>query len=135
VHATRPPASPTVSTRAFPATDPTDFGTQTLTLDHGVVALRLSGELDADSAGRLHSALHAATVGARAVVVDLTGVTHLGSVGVSALLGAYTRSGGRVHLCGLDAHPGVRRVVTLVGLDRHFTVHPDVAGFLATVRP
>lgn len=102
------------------------------TLDHGTVALRLAGELDADSAAGLHVALHAATVGARAVVVDLAEVTHLGSVGVSALLGAYTRGGGRVHLAGLD-HPAVRQVSALLGLDRHFTVHRDVAGFVDSV--
>jgi anti-sigma B factor antagonist len=113
---------------------PSSFAAESSTLDHGVVALRLVGELDADSAARLHDALHAASVGARAMVVDLSEVTYLGSVGVSALLGVYTRSGGRVHLAGLDAHPGVRRVVTLVGLDRHFVVHRDVTAFLAAVR-
>jgi anti-sigma B factor antagonist len=112
---------------------PTGFAAEYETLDPGVVALRLAGELDADSASRLHDALHAATVGARAVVVDLTEVTHLGSVGVSALLGAYTRTGGRVHLAGIDGTPAVRRVVRLVGLDRHFTVHPDVPAFLKSV--
>ncbi|WP_181783534.1 STAS domain-containing protein [Pseudonocardia pini] len=110
------------------------FTAESITLDHGTVALRLSGELDADSAARLHDSVHAATVGAKAVVVDLSEVTELGSVGVSALLGAYTRSGGRVHLAGLDGHPAVRRVAALVGLDRHFTVHEDVEGFLAAVR-
>jgi anti-sigma B factor antagonist len=109
------------------------FAAASVTLDHGTVALRLAGELDADSAARLHDALHAATVGARALVVDLGEVTHLGSVGVSALLGAYTRSGGRVHLAGLDGHPSVRRVATLLGLDQHFTVHQDVEGFVDSV--
>ncbi|MFR9800990.1 STAS domain-containing protein [Pseudonocardia sp. RS010] len=113
---------------------PNSFAAESRTLDHGVVALRLVGELDADSAAALHAALHAAAVGARAVVVDLSEVTYLGSVGVSALLGVYTRSGGRVHLAGVHAHPGVSRVVTLLGLDRHFVVHRDIAAFLAAVR-
>jgi len=110
------------------------FAAESVVMHHGVVAVRLAGELDADSRARLHDALSAATIGARAVVVDLSDVTHLGSVGVSALLGAYTRTGGRVHLAGLDVHPAVRRVGELLGLHRHFVVHPDVAGFLTAVR-
>jgi len=110
------------------------FAAECVTLGSGTVALRVSGELDTESAPRLHDALHAATFGARAVVVDLAEVTHLGSAGVSALLGAYTRTGGRVHLAGLDGHPAVRRVAELLGLDRHFTVHDDIPGFLAAVR-
>ncbi|WP_433507596.1 STAS domain-containing protein [Pseudonocardia halophobica] len=113
---------------------PSSFTAESRTLDHGVVALRLVGELDADSAARLHDALHAAAVGARAMVVDLSEVTYLGSVGVSALLGVYTRSGGRVHLAGLHTHPGVSRVAVLLGLDRHFVVHRDVTAFLVAVR-
>ncbi|SDF22350.1 STAS domain-containing protein [Pseudonocardia oroxyli] len=109
------------------------FCAATVSLDHGTVALRLAGRLDGECAARLHHALHAATVGARAVVVDLSEVTHLGSVGVSALLGAYTRGGGRVHLAGLT-HPAVRQVATLLELERHFTVHPDVEGFVDSVR-
>src|SRR5689334_23094844 len=69
---------------------PSSFTAESRTLDHGVVALRLVGELDAHSAAPLHDALHAAAVGARAVLVDLSEVTYLGSVGVSALLGVYT---------------------------------------------
>ncbi|GAA4553319.1 STAS domain-containing protein [Pseudonocardia xishanensis] len=110
------------------------FAAESDTLERGTVALRVAGELDAETAPMLHDALHAATFGARAVVVDLSRVTHLGSVGVSALLGAYTRTGGRVHLAGVDGHPAVRRVVTLLGLEQHFTVHADVEGFLAAVR-
>jgi anti-anti-sigma factor len=115
------------------ALEHTRFAAVSVTLDQGTVVLRLVGDLDAEAAAGLNDALHAATVGARAVVVDLAGVTHLGSVGVSALLGAYTRTGGRVHLAGLDGHPAVRRVATLLGLDRHFTVHRDVEGFVDSV--
>ena len=104
------------------------------TLAGGVVAVRLAGDLDVETAGRLHEALQAATVGARAVVVDLAEVAHLGSAGVSALLGAHTRSGERIHLAGLESNRAVQRVVALLGLSRHFVVHDDVPAFLAAVR-
>ncbi len=65
----------------------------------GAVVLRISGEIDMATGPRLDSSLAAAVAAAAApapVVVDLTGVRHLGSVGV-ALLTSYHR---RCHLGG-----------------------------------
>jgi anti-anti-sigma factor len=65
----------------------------------GAVVLRISGEIDMATGPRLDSSLAAAVAAAAApapVVVDLTGVRHLGSVGV-ALLTSYHR---RCHLAG-----------------------------------
>ncbi|GAA1845966.1 hypothetical protein GCM10009836_26920 [Pseudonocardia ailaonensis] len=114
--------------------DPPALEVRHETLRSGVVAVRLAGELDTDTAGRLHEALQSAILGARAVVVDLAAVSYLGSAGVSALLGAHTRAGDRVHLAGLEGNRSVHKVVDLLGLTRHFVVHDDVPAFLTALR-
>lgn len=62
----------------------------------GVVVLRLAGELDLSTSGRLESAAQQAAGGpARRVVVDLTETTFVDSTGLAAMLAVARRLGER----------------------------------------
>lgn len=65
------------------------------------------------------------------IVVDLSGVTYLDSVGVSVLVGSTLRArerGGEVHVVARDGP--CRRVLRTLKLDRVFRIHTDVASAL-----
>ncbi|MDF2977824.1 MAG: hypothetical protein K0S40_2552 [Actinomycetospora sp.] len=94
-----------------------------------VARVRVDGPVDAVTAEQLHTALsHRTRGGTRPLIVDLTGVTHLGSAGVSALFAA-RRSAMRT----TDGEPALvlhapvgsvaDHVLTLVGLP-HVTEDP-----------
>ncbi|MEW2145263.1 STAS domain-containing protein [Micromonospora vinacea] len=87
---------------------------ETTRLPAGPVRLRLTGELDYDSAPELIAA--AAELrgdGDNPVVVDLTGVTLCDSSGLSALLVVH-RAAGTIHLTGVS--PQLQRMLDRTGL-------------------
>jgi anti-anti-sigma factor len=82
--------------------------------------LRVSGPVDIRTAGELAERLLAATTGGtRSVSVDLTGVTHLASAGVSVLYLAESRSLANDAALRLVAQVGstAQQILTLVGLE------------------
>lgn len=92
------------------------------------LVLRLSGELDHDTAGPLRSALDEALAGGpRRLLLDLHELGFCDSTGINILLRRRLhadRAGGSLELAGLC--PPVDRIFRITGADRVFTVHPDI---------
>ena len=103
-----------------------------LRLAGGKSRLTLSGEVDITNQGMLASALRAVTSGSPATIrLDLQSVTFLSVGGARALASgtqAYRDRGGRIELFG--PHPGVERVLRMLGLDELAGMALVVAGRL-----
>jgi anti-sigma B factor antagonist len=106
--------------------------------DHGgVPVLSLAGEVDLATVPRLRDRLvrAAAEHPATTVLVDLDGVTLIDSAGLGILVGGLRRmratGGGLALVC---SSPRLTEVLTAVGLDRVFDIHPTVAGGAGVVR-
>jgi anti-sigma B factor antagonist len=86
------------------------------------VVARVTGEVDMRNAPELRSQLETACAKARplqTVVVDLTGVSFLGSAGLSVLLDIHERCHlRRTPLAVVATTPGVLRPIEMTGLDR-----------------
>lgn len=102
----------------------------------GIAVLRPGERLDVDTAPRLKQAVQTALDrGARRILLDLTAVGYVSSIGLSACLESAKRAqaeDGRITLCGLA--PPVREVFDLTGITRLFETHPDRAAALAALR-
>ncbi|HEX9998842.1 MAG TPA: STAS domain-containing protein [Actinoplanes sp.] len=102
-----------------------------------VAVLHLKGELDADTAGELHSVL--ASLLQRPVpriVVDLTELKFCDSVGLSAFVTSkqvITARGGWLSFAG--ANPFLARLMETVGLSRYFVIFPAVDDAIAAAQP
>jgi anti-sigma B factor antagonist len=101
-----------------------------------VAILQLSGELDADTATELHSAL--AGLLERPVpriVVDLSDLKFCDSVGLSAFVTSkqvVVARGGWMSLAG--ANPFLAQLIETVGLSRYFAMFPDVDDAIAAAQ-
>jgi anti-anti-sigma factor len=108
---------------------------QATVTDHrsDVAVLHLRGELDADTAPRLHSAL--AELLERPVpriVVDLTDLKFCDSVGLSAFITCkqvITARGGWLSFAG--GNPFLNRLMETVGLSKYFAIFPEVEDAIA----
>jgi anti-sigma B factor antagonist len=105
------------------------------TVENHSVVVHVGGELDLMTAPRLSTQLNlaeAVVVPPSPVVLDLTGLTFLGSAGLSVLLEHHRRC---VELgSSLEIVPGgraVTRPITVTGLDQVLTIVPDFVGGLA----
>ena len=88
--------------------------------------VRVSGEVDVQSADELRGHLRMAGDSHRRVVLDLSGVTFLDSAGLGALVGAHraiTERGGTLEVAG--AHGVVRQVITASRVDALLTLVDD----------
>src|SRR3954454_18827070 len=111
---------------------------QVIVTDHrcDIAVLHLRGELDADTAGTLHSAL--ADLLERPVpriVVDLTDLKFCDSVGLSAFITSkqvITARGGWLSFAG--ANPSLCQLMETVGLSRYFAIFPEVDDAIAAAR-
>ncbi len=101
----------------------TAFDVETVAFDANV-ELRLVGELDVGTAGRFRRAFDEAyEQGASTVVVDLAGLTFIDSTGLHELVVARRRQLNRGEELVLRAPTAqTRRVLTIVGFDRLFTI-------------
>jgi anti-sigma B factor antagonist len=92
----------------------------------GVVLLSIHGETDLHVANEVRNHLGAAiSEGTSSLVVDLSGVTFIDSMGVGALLGGMKRlqaKGGEFRLVVPES--GIRRIFEMTLLDRVFALHP-----------
>jgi anti-sigma B factor antagonist len=101
-----------------------------------VAVLRLSGELDADTATKLHSVL--AELLERPVpriVVDLSDLKFCDSVGLSAFITAkhvIAARGGWLSFAG--ANRFLVSLLETVGLSRYFAIFPDVEDAIAAAQ-
>jgi len=105
-----------------------------------VTILRLQGQLNLGSAEQLQArAQEAYTVGARYLLVDLSGVSSLTSAGMRALLAitkqfgaeaAKTQVSKNVKL--LNPSPAVLQVLKIAGFDAFIEIHADEAQAIAS---
>ena len=102
-----------------------------------IAVLRLKGELDADTAATLQSALtDLLERPVPRIVVDLTDLKFCDSVGLSAFIISkqlITNRGGWLSFAG--ANPFLTRLLETVGLSRYFAIFPDVNAAIAAGLP
>jgi len=111
---------------------------QATIIDHrsDVAILRLRGELDADTAGQLHTML--AGLLDRPVpriVVDLNDLKFCDSVGLSAFITSkqvIAARGGWLSFAG--ANPFLSQLMETVGLSRYFAIFPEVEDAIAAAQ-
>jgi anti-sigma B factor antagonist len=97
--------------------------------DGAAAVLAVSGEVDMATAPRLRRDVLAALRDApEALVLDLTGVTFLGSAGLTVLVEARRSAGTALRVAAGHA---ARRTIEVAGLTALFSVHPTVAAALA----
>jgi anti-anti-sigma factor len=101
-----------------------------------VAVLHLRGELDADTAVKLHACL--ADLLERPVpriVVDLTDLKFCDSVGLSAFVTSkqvITARGGWLSFAG--ANPFLTQLMETIGLSRYFAIFPEVEDAIAAAQ-
>jgi len=102
------------------AAQPLAFGELTVAADRtgDVHCIRLTGELDIDTADRVEAELARAEAGdARVIVLDLAGLTFMDSTGVRLVLEAHARSRADSNRLRLRRGPAaVQRVFELSGV-------------------
>jgi anti-anti-sigma factor len=105
-------------------------------LDDYIQLVSVVGELDMSNAGELRRRVETSLKSGRnCVVIDLSGVTHMDSSGLAALIAAHQlthQRRGRLALV-ITSEP-VRRTVEVRGLDRLFTIVSTREEGVATVR-
>ena len=93
-------------------------------LDGSLELITVAGELDLSNSTELRRRVHRAVRdGRNRIVVDLSGLTHMDSSGMAALIDAHQLAearGGRLAL--VITSESVRRTVEVRGLDRLFTM-------------
>jgi anti-sigma B factor antagonist len=104
-------------------------------LVNGVVVLALFDVVDAATAPEVGSAVDEALAGSPpALIIDLTGVTFLASVGMSILIKAKEDAGAATAFAVVAEGNATRRPLTLVGLDSEMTLCLTRDEALRTVR-
>ena len=102
---------------------------------HGAAVITVVGELDLRSAAALKSGLvEAIDRGARQVVVDMSAVTFIDSMGLGALVGGLKRLravDGELALVCVDR--SIVRIFEITGLDRVFPLHQTLDDALSHV--
>ncbi|MER5772069.1 STAS domain-containing protein [Streptomyces sp. NPDC001985] len=96
--------------------------------------LEITGDLDHESADLLRGSVERlALAPGRLLVLDLGGLDFCDSSGITVLLAARhtaTVAGAGIALAAVPAN--MRRVLSIIGLDRVFVCHPDTATATAT---
>ncbi|MBP6964959.1 MAG: STAS domain-containing protein [Armatimonadetes bacterium] len=92
----------------------------------GVATMRPQGEIDLYTVSQLEYAISSAIrADAKAILIDLSGVTYMDSSGLSVLITAYkklTATGGRLYLITSDEATWVRRVLQITRVDTFIPV-------------
>ncbi|MFJ8884509.1 STAS domain-containing protein [Streptomyces sp. NPDC102402] len=95
--------------------------------------LKISGDLDHETAPELREAMDGLTVATgRLLVLDLAGLDFCDSSGISALLTARNlagEQGGTIALAAVPSHTA--RILRITGLDQVLTIHPDATTAIA----
>ena len=101
-----------------------------------IVVLRLSGRLDASTAGTLATRLRTAIdAGERRFIVDAEQLAYVDSAGLQTLLVAAKRLqplAGRIVLSALGEP--IRRIFDIAGLSMLFGIYPDESAAVAALR-
>ncbi|MGA9871337.1 MAG: STAS domain-containing protein [Rhodococcus sp. (in: high G+C Gram-positive bacteria)] len=103
----------------------------------GVVVLSVKGELDMVSTPYLTEAIDVvlAEASPSAVIVDLTDVPFLASIGMTVLVETHRRVSEFSDFAVVAAGPTTARPLTLMGLNETFSMYTDRDAALAAVRP
>jgi anti-anti-sigma factor len=105
----------------------------TVDVEHrgSAVVLRVAGELDLVTT---HVLADASTEALRSVppvlVIDLTGVTFLASVGMSAIVAAHETGGEHTQVRVVGGSRDTLRPLRVTGLDRLLAIYPDLPSAL-----
>jgi anti-anti-sigma factor len=107
----------------------------TLVADHdGVSVVSVSGEIDLVTAPALEQAIGSVVAeGPTALVIDLSAVEFLGSVGLKILAATYEKLG-TTDFGVVARGPATRRPIHLTGLDKTFPLYPTLDDALTAVR-
>jgi len=89
----------------------------------GPSLLRLSGELDVESARTLTSALEPLTRRGGTIRIDVADLTFIDSNGLNVLCTAARDVGERGHVVVLHATPPVRRIIEITGVAELFAIN------------
>ncbi|MFF3020190.1 STAS domain-containing protein [Streptomyces sp. NPDC057939] len=94
---------------------------------HTGPVLEITGDLDYATAPELRTALDSLTLAVgQLLVLDLAGLTFCDSTGITIMLAARnlaTQRGADIALAAVPTN--TLRILSIIGLDRVFTVHPD----------
>lgn len=108
-----------------------------LQLDNQVTKINLSGRMDIEGVKSIETDFATLTAAPRmAVIVDMSGVPYMSSIGIRALLinaKALAKRGGKFAL--LKPEPNVRNVLTTSGIDQLIAIHDDLDAAIAGVTP
>lgn len=103
-------------------------------LRDSIAVVTADGEVDLATAAFLSDGIEQAlSKSPSAVIVDLSSVTFLASVGMSVLITARRKVSNGAHLLVVADGPYTRRPMELVGLDATIPLYTDVASALAAV--
>lgn len=104
--------------------------------DHdGVAVLSIGGEIDLVTAPALEEAIGGVVVdNPSALIIDLSAVEFLGSVGLKILAATYEKLGDAAEFGVVARGPATRRPIHLTGLDKTFPLYPTVEDALTGVR-
>ncbi|ORB74662.1 anti-anti-sigma factor [Mycobacterium scrofulaceum] len=104
--------------------------------DHdGVSVVSVSGEIDLVTAPALEQAIGAVVAeNPTALVIDLSAVEFLGSVGLKILAATYEKLGSATGFGVVARGPATRRPIHLTGLDKTFPLYPTLDDALTAVR-
>lgn len=96
--------------------------------DHdGVVVLSIGGEIDLVTAPALEEAIGDVVVdNPSALIIDLSAVEFLGSVGLKILAATYEKLGDSAEFGVVARGPATRRPIHLTGLDKTFPLYPTL---------
>ncbi len=104
--------------------------------DHdGIVVLSIGGEIDLVTAPALEEAIGGVVVDdPEALIIDLSGVEFLGSVGLKILAATYEKLGDSAEFGVVARGPATRRLIHLTGQDKTFPLYPTLDDALTGVR-
>ena len=104
--------------------------------DHdGVVVLSVGGEIDLVTAPALEEAIGGVVAdNPAALVIDLSAVDFLGSVGLKILAATYEKLGDAAEFGVVARGPATRRPIHLTGLDKTFSLYPTLDDALTGAR-
>ncbi|GAA3845722.1 MULTISPECIES: STAS domain-containing protein [Amycolatopsis] len=115
-----------------PAVDPVDGVAVAVERRGKAVVVQVSGELDLLTTPRLDDAAsRALREQPSLLVLDLTGVTFLGSAGMASLVAVRQAAGDDLPIRLAAADPVVVRAMEVVGLDEEFPLYPTCEDALA----
>lgn len=106
-------------------------------LQNDIFKINLSGRMDIEGVGQIETKFAGMTASPRmAVIVDMSDVPYMSSIGIRALLmnaKSVAKRGGKFVL--LNPQANVKNVLVTSGIDQIITIHSDLDAATASVTP